>query len=724
MSKIGAAKSKLSYSVNFLTRITSQVDQSYLQPYAPKSTPEAQHRSLSRRVARMKSAKLTIETALDKLLERFDAVYRDVAAFEDPESATAEVDKHWEQIKGNTIINETRQLLSKLDAQIDADDLLLDQLQDQINTVPPLANASSREQLNLNATLNAPNDNLAHSASSVAAAKSPHQNADSIASNADDCAVQLRKIELPTFDGDPAQFYDFWAKFKATVHNNPSLTLANKFLHLVNCLKGAAATYIEAYDITDPRNYDRAIEELLNRYDRPEFTHNYYLQKLEQISPSDGSASSQRITLSRIRACILQLQRFEDPNNSLALKNMVRRKFPRETQLEVIKMENRQSGKVWNLHELLEGFDKHIAELEKIDDRTLYLNTAEDQSVHSQSADEDDVDTRPSTPQPPYNPDICCFCGSANHVSTCCPIPSLPSSRRYVVDCLQLCYKCLAKGHVASSCTAANCNRCGRAHHPLLCLTNPIPRSSSVGRSSSNTCEPRDYRGSSRSRHTIRDSSRERRHYSRRSHSYDSSCSPRRSRSHDRVSHRSSRYYSPSPNRSSHRHHSPYHRRYHSYRRSSPYPSRSPPVVRFSDSTYGSPSRRRSSRSPSRSPSMSPSRSRSHSHAVSASPTEYQQVIDCLPSVNDEKVRTSLGPYKTVLMIVRGYIQHGITRELEPIHMLLDSGAQMSFITDDAVDRLCLNAHNRRPLTLVGFGDHRSKEISGFLDVELFNKYG
>ncbi|KHJ85959.1 hypothetical protein OESDEN_14304, partial [Oesophagostomum dentatum] len=75
-------------------------------------------------------------------------------------------------------------------------------------------------------------------------------------------------------------------------------------------------------------------------------------------------------------------------------------------------------------------------------------------------------------------------------------------------------------------------------------------------------------------------------------------------------------------------------------------------------------------------------------------------------------------------MIVRGYIQHAITKELEPVFMLLDSGAQMSFITDKTAERLCLNVINRRPLTLVGFGGHRSTQESGYIDVELFNKFG
>ncbi|RCN52672.1 hypothetical protein ANCCAN_01048, partial [Ancylostoma caninum] len=81
---------------------------------------------------------------------------------------------------------------------------------------------------------------------------------------------------------------------------------------------------------------------------------------------SSASASAQREC--QVQACILQLNRFEDTSTSLALKKLIRNKFPRETQLEVNRIEHR-SGTIWKMSEFLVGLDEFIQELEKLDDR-------------------------------------------------------------------------------------------------------------------------------------------------------------------------------------------------------------------------------------------------------------------------------------------------------------------------------------------------------------------
>ncbi|KHJ83337.1 hypothetical protein OESDEN_16966, partial [Oesophagostomum dentatum] len=409
-------------------------EQSYLPPDTSKSTSERSH---SKRVTRMKMAKLTIESALDKLQERYDSAYRHVNALADTGTAKVDLDRYWEQIKGAKLMQDARQLAAKLDSYIAAEESLIDKICAKLaqTTASPLAYASSPDQLASDLGISAAAANIvAHSSSpeAVDSTEHPSQNASPVTSNIEQQTVQLRSLELPTFDGDPAQFYSFWAAFKTMVHNNPSLTLANKFLYLIESLKGNAASVVEAYDIADPHNYDLAIGELLRRFDSPEFTHNHFLQKLEQLPPSSDTAFSQRITLCRIRACVLQLQRFEDTSQSLSLKNLIRRKFPRETQLEVIKMENRQSGKVWNLDELLEGFNKYIEELEKIDDRTLSLSTAKDKPVHPDTT-EDVVESRSTTPPPPYNPNICCFCAAPPRTVTVVEDPTISFSVLHIL---------------------------------------------------------------------------------------------------------------------------------------------------------------------------------------------------------------------------------------------------------------------------------------------------
>ncbi|PIO53588.1 hypothetical protein TELCIR_25071, partial [Teladorsagia circumcincta] len=188
--------------------------------------------------------------------------------------------------------------------------------------------------------------------------------------------IQLRRVELPIFDGDIAQFHDFWCRFRTAVHDNDSLSLPTKFIYLTNSLKGSASLIIQGYDPSQPDNYHLAINALRRRYDRPQFTHHLFHHKLEQLQTSSSAPSNQRDTLCQIQSFVLQLNRFEDTTTSLALKKLIKAKFPRDTQLEVNKLEHR-SGRTWTLPELLDGLNEVIEEYEKLDDYTVVKSNSE-----------------------------------------------------------------------------------------------------------------------------------------------------------------------------------------------------------------------------------------------------------------------------------------------------------------------------------------------------------
>ncbi|KAL6727694.1 hypothetical protein Aduo_009548 [Ancylostoma duodenale] len=715
MSKYGSVKGHTTTAINRLSRALERIDPSYRQLFSSDASPRAQLDLLSSRNGGMTCTKIAIERALDILDERYETAQRFVSEQQDNENLVQDFNLYWEQHHGAELQHDAQIAISQLDEHIELELEIAAKIREQLAansaSAPPLSRMSS--QKNLRSETNAfarlslqPNVSAANPIPTASAFENQ--------------AIQLRKLELPMFDGDQGQFYDWWARYKTTVHNNPGLTTANKFLHLISSLKGSAALVVESLDITDPANYEPAISALLRRYDRPDFTHNHFLQKLVELPLSSASASSQRETLCRIQACVLQLARFEDTSQSLSLKNLVRKKFPKDTQLEVIKMEHR-SGTTWTLQQLLEGFSKFIEELEKIDDKSL-CPSQEDQVVHSLSTDEE-VDTRPTTPLAPYDPDVCCFCSSPNHPSSSCNRYLAPSNRRLIVDRHRLCYKCLVLGHVAANCSAANCNRCGKGHHPLLCLRNPAPRSPSRSRRSSNDSRrPEDSHRSSRSSRSSRNSSRDTYHR-RRSTSRDYSRSPVRRRSRDRDSHshshHSTRYSSPyyrHRSRSPYRSHSP-RPSLRTHRRPSPYPSRSPPSVRFSDSASTSSHRRRRESS-----SPSPSRNRSSVQIVSTD-SEYQAAVQCYRSVLEVSAHPPFAAphHQPLLMIVRAYALDHRTGSWKPVSILLDSGAQTGFITSATVSRLSLHPCDTRTLTTVSFGGHKVTEETALVDVELFD---
>ncbi|EYC18142.1 hypothetical protein Y032_0028g1698 [Ancylostoma ceylanicum] len=724
MSKFGSVKSQITIAIRRVNRALDRIDESYLQPYSSGSSLRTQRAQLLERNSGMTCAKLTIENALDNLERRYETAQRFIEEQPNGDALAVELERHWEENGGDNSQNNAQRVISLLDSQIESELSLANEISEKLADTAaandqPLLRMSSQDSLL--AEVDASARNTANPRSSSAAVRSSAQ----VSAPQADNFVQLRKLELPTFDGDQGQFYDFWAKFQTMVHDNPTLTSASKFLHLASCLKGNAALVVESFDITNAENYELAIKALLKRYDRPDFTHQHFLQKLEDLSPSSASASSQRDTLCRIQACVLQLNRYEDTSQSLALKNIVRKKFPMATQLEVLKMEH-QSGLRWSLDQLLSGFDKFIEELEGLDDSTQFPlhPSADDSAMNTASADED-ADIRPTTPLAAYDPDICCFCASSNHCSSGCHRSMTPSNRRLVVDRYQLCYKCLVLGHVAANCSASNCNRCGKAHHPLLCLRNPsrrsLSRSPARRRSVSGSRLPRDSYRSSCGHHSSRNSSRESYHH-RSSTSRDYSRSPVRRRSRDRDSHRSTRYSSPYSHRYSPSRRSPYSSPHRSprrsslrtYRRPSPYPSRSPPSVRFSDSQPTSHRSRRDS--------YSPSRNRPSIHQVSAD-AEYDAAIECYQSVKEAKARPSYTSpeHQPMFMIVPACARNMRTGSWDHVAILMDSGAQTSFITSATVSRLSLTPHGTRMLTTVSFGGFKETKGTPIVNVKLFD---
>ncbi|RCN40634.1 Tas retrotransposon peptidase A16 [Ancylostoma caninum] len=484
-------------------------------------------------------------------------------------------------------------------------------------------------------------------------------------------------------------YYDFWAKFKAVVHDNPNLTTAAKFIHLANSLKGSAALVVQGYDITDPANYHLAVEAL----------------------------PSQRDTLCQVQACILQLNRFEDTSTSLALKKLIRNKFPRETQLEVNRMEHR-SGRIWKMSEFLVGLDEFIQELEKFDDSQFssepiepILNTITPSN-------------RSRSPSPDtFDPHRCCFCGSPSHAPTHCTASMTVNVRRMVVRNYHLCWKCLRTGHSANTCSYSDCPQCRRRHHVTLCNNTSMSRSFQDHHY--HTRESRQRYRSPGERFPSRDSSRD----SRTSyHSYTPRPPYRRHRNYPYHSPR--RSYSPSPfrriSRDRYYHQSP-RREYSPYRG----------YRRAVDRTHNHGSRYRTpSNSPSRSvrfrntprDSLSPIRRRYHSNRNTI-PQHHNTLDDTDEDrfnayLSDDSFTLTSFPehHRSLLMTVKGHIRNEETGTLQPVNIMLDSGAQTSFITKDAASRLSLEPQDTKPLTVVGFGGHRSSEESGIVTTNLIDK--
>ncbi|XP_035232774.1 uncharacterized protein LOC118204577 [Stegodyphus dumicola] len=100
--------------------------------------------------------------------------------------------------------------------------------------------------------------------------------------------TKLPRITLETFSGDLCKFTEFWAQYKAAIHENNTLQDVEKFNYLRSLLTGSAAKAISGLPLIG-ENYIKAIEILTDRFGKKEIlvsAHMNVLLALESVRRS------------------------------------------------------------------------------------------------------------------------------------------------------------------------------------------------------------------------------------------------------------------------------------------------------------------------------------------------------------------------------------------------------------------------------------------------------
>ena len=100
--------------------------------------------------------------------------------------------------------------------------------------------------------------------------------------------INLPKINIKSFGGDPLQWLTFWDSFSAAIDKNHGLSDIEKMNYLNGMLKGEAARAISGLPLTE-ENYKKAIELLQERFGKPQILTNAYMESLSKIDapPAD-----------------------------------------------------------------------------------------------------------------------------------------------------------------------------------------------------------------------------------------------------------------------------------------------------------------------------------------------------------------------------------------------------------------------------------------------------
>lgn len=97
------------------------------------------------------------------------------------------------------------------------------------------------------------------------------------------------------------EWHAFHDAFCAAVGSNKSLTNVQKFTHLRSCLEGKAYRCIQGYSVTK-ENYEKALEDLNNRFGRKRLIVTELVKSIVNLSVSDQSdAKTLRFLLDTLR---------------------------------------------------------------------------------------------------------------------------------------------------------------------------------------------------------------------------------------------------------------------------------------------------------------------------------------------------------------------------------------------------------------------------------------
>ena len=97
--------------------------------------------------------------------------------------------------------------------------------------------------------------------------------------------IRLPKIAVPTFDGDPLKWMNFWEQFEISTHSKEQLTSAEKMAYLQDTLMGRPAERVIEGLAQMADKYKEAISCLQSRYNRTRLIHQAHVRAMLEATP-------------------------------------------------------------------------------------------------------------------------------------------------------------------------------------------------------------------------------------------------------------------------------------------------------------------------------------------------------------------------------------------------------------------------------------------------------
>uniref|UniRef100_A0A914UNU3 Peptidase aspartic putative domain-containing protein n=1 Tax=Plectus sambesii TaxID=2011161 RepID=A0A914UNU3_9BILA len=336
--------------------------------------------------------------------------------------------------------------------------------------------------------------------------------------------VNLPKLELPTYDGDPLKWSGFWDTFEATV-NTQEISPIQKLNYLMSKLTGAAFEALDGITRSND-NYEIAVELLKERFGQARQIKQALYAQLRNIPKASEKTEELRRTLTGVDRVARQLKAMGEDLNQDSLITQFLEKLPDDIVLEVGKGKHRNEA--WQMDQLRAALEDIVCNREDLLRIKIYSKSEDEKMAQSflpnrsrnvptnvfgvliceeESNEKDGTlqiehKAKMNKQKPPIHKDKqmldslaetiitalateikrnvnltekrgtrypCVFCGE-NHFNDQCKMYRTREARQEKIMEKKLCFRCLRQRHMAKDCrTTRPCHYCDGNHHRALC---------------------------------------------------------------------------------------------------------------------------------------------------------------------------------------------------------------------------------------------------------------
>ena len=282
--------------------------------------------------------------------------------------------------------------------------------------------------------------------------------------------VQLPKLVIKKFTGDPTCWQQFSELFEASVGSRSDLSDIEKFSYLKGNIGGDAEKCIEGMELTNT-NYPLAKQLLKDRFGNPQLIIQSHMQKFMMLKriKSGRNVKDLRTLLDQMESGIRSLQSVgvQQDHYGPMLIPVLLEKIPDEIILDISRTMPKGG---WKIQDFVTKFRDDVTARE-----SCFLMTSATIDDESDDKGNRKQTTGALTTTTTSKGAVKCIFCSASHYSDKCTVVTDPNERHDIAKNQKLCFKCLSKGHSIKSCkNKRNCYNCKKSnHHTALC---PTPR--------------------------------------------------------------------------------------------------------------------------------------------------------------------------------------------------------------------------------------------------------